>query len=139
MEAKPLSMNTPSQAESTGSQSTSCCLLKGEKLPASRHAAQAIAKPCVEVLGPDLESSGNSWSKTSATSHTDPDSSRTSLLPSWFSPQHPQVIDRRTHEFPHASDHSTHCWAHIVGLIPGCTRTQAHRFSKQQTFFSFKL
>ena len=27
-------------------------------------------------------------------------------------------VRRRTHEFSHASGHSIHCWAHIVGLIP---------------------
>jgi len=34
------------------------------------------------------------------------------LLPSWFSPHHPRVTGRRTHEFSQASDHSTHCWAY---------------------------
>ena len=36
----------------------------------------------------------------------------------WFGPQHLRVIGRRIHEFSHASDHSTHCWAHIVVLVP---------------------
>ena len=50
--AKPLTMNTPSQVGSTGSQSTSCCSLKGGKLPVARRAEGTIAEPCVEVLGP---------------------------------------------------------------------------------------
>ena len=52
-----------------------------------------------------------------STNQTVSDSSLASLLPSWFSPLHPRVIGRRTHEFSHASDHSIHCWAHIVVLI----------------------
>ena len=59
-----------------------------------------------------------------------------SLLPSWFSPQHPQVIG--THEFPHASDLPSHCWAHMVVPVAHCwdytqcTGTQTHWLSKKQ-------
>ena len=60
--------------------------------------------------------------KMSNTNHTVSVSSLASLFPSCFSPQHPQVIGQRTHEFPHASHHSTHCWAHIVVLTPSVPR-----------------
>ena len=47
--------------------------------------------------------------ETPNTSHTAPSSSPVSPLPSQSNLQHPQVIDRRTHEFSSASGHSTHC------------------------------
>ena len=67
------------------------------------------------------------------TNHTVSDSSLASLLPSWFSPQHPRMIGRCSHEFPHASDYSTCCWACIVVPMRQCTGTQTHQLSKQQT------
>ena len=44
----------------------------------------------------------------------------------------------RAHEFPSASGHSTHCWAHIVVFCAHCTGTQTHWLSKKQNH-SFKL
>ena len=57
-------------------------------------------------------------------------------LPSWFSPQHPQMIG--THEFPHASDLPLHCWAHMVVPVAHCwadtqcTGTQTHWLSQKK-------
>ena len=46
---------------------------------------------------------------TTNTSHTAPGSSPASPLSTRSSPPHSQVVIRRTHDFPGASGHSTHC------------------------------
>ena len=55
------------------------------------------------------------WLKTPNTSHTAHGSSPSSPLPSRSSPQHPPIIDRRTHEFSSASGHS--CLLRLLLLL----------------------
>ena len=47
-----------------------------------------------------------------------------------FNPQRPRVIGRCTREFPHASGHSTCCWA-CLSVVP---RYQFHLMSMHQTY-----
>ena len=103
LKAKPLSMNTPLPAESTGSQSTSCCSLKSDKLQVALNQAN----------------SGGTLSENAQHGPT---------APSMSSPQHPHVVGRRTHELLSASGHSTHGWAHTQYTVyQACPRFQVPR------------
>ena len=84
------------------SQSTSCCSLQRNNLPMVRKHA-----PSSEPVG----------RKRLARATPPMVLSRASRLPSWFCPQHPRVIGRRTHEFPQVLQATPH----VVGLIPSST------------------
>ena len=75
--ANPLSVRSPFQTESTVSQVTGCCSQQ----------ISSCNRTCTVKETPFLNMSN--------TYHTVSDSSLASLLPSWFSPQHPRVIGRR--------------------------------------------
>ena len=64
--------------------------------------------------------------KMSDMNHTVPGSSLESPLFFVVQSKASKSGRRCTHQFPGVSGHSIHCKAHIVGLIPSCTRTPTH-------------